>query len=164
MKRLFLARHGKSDWSRPTLDDFDRPLNKRGRHDAPRMGKHLAGLGLLPDIIVTSPARRARETADALAHAMHMPIDKLREDGRIYAASVSVLLEVIHGWDETWNSVMMVGHNPGIADIAMMLTDESVGHVPTCTIMEVELDVSYWVDTLSGCGTLTSKSLPRAIQ
>lgn len=163
MKRLILVRHAKSSWKFPEMDDFDRPLNKKGARDAPRMGKHLAKLGALPDMIVTSPARRARETAAALAQAMIIPIVDIWEDERIYAASVSVLVEVIRGWDETWSSVMIVGHNPGIAELAVALTGEPVGHVPTCAVMELELNVTYWVDTLPECGTLTSRSAPKAI-
>jgi len=164
MKCLYLVRHAKSDWSDAELDDFDRLLNKRGGRDAPKMGKHLVKLSVLPDMIVTSPARRTRETANALAHAMNMPIAEIWEDGRIYAASVSALLEVIRGWDETWDSVMMAGHNPGIAELAVMLTGEPVGHVPTCSVMEIELDVTYWADILPECGTLRFRSSPKDIR
>jgi len=164
MKRLYLVRHAKSDWSHTELDDFDRPLNKRGIRDALEMSKYMAKLDVLPDVVVTSPAMRARQTSEALVHAMHIPMDDIREDGRIYAASVSALLEVIHEWDETWNSVMMVGHNPGIAEISVMLTGEPVGRVPTCAVMEIELDATYWSDMLAGCGMLASKSTPKLIQ
>jgi len=164
MKRLYLVRHAKSSWDHPGLDDFDRPLNERGMRDALDMGKYLAKLGVLPDAIVTSPAVRARQTSEALAPAMRISVDNLREDGRIYAASVPVMLEVIREWDETWNSVMMIGHNPDIAELAMMLTGEPVGRVPTCAVMEIEMDATCWADILAECGMLASKSTPKVIQ
>ena len=163
MKRLYLVRHAKSSWDHPGLDDFDRPLNERGMRDALDMGKYLAKLGVLPDVIVTSPAVRARQTSEVLAPDMRIPVDNLREDGRIYAASVPVMLEVMRGWDETWNRVMMVGHNPGIAEMVVLLTGEYIDHVPTCTVMEIELDATCWADILPECGVLVSKSTPKAI-
>jgi len=163
MKRLYLARHAKSSWEHPELNDFERPLNRRGLRAAPRMGKYLAGLDVSPDIIVTSPARRARETADALAHAIGMPVADSREDSRIYTASALMLLKVMRSWDEAWNSVLMIGHNPGIAEVAVMLTGRTVGHVPTCAVMELDMDVTSWRDVKPGCGILGFKAVPKEI-
>jgi len=163
VKHLLLVRHAKSSWEHPELGDFDRPLNKRGIRDAPGMGEYLARQDILPDTIVTSPARRARETTDAFAYAMKIPIADIREDGRIYAASVSTLLEVICGWDEAWSSVMMAGHNPGMADIAALLIGGNIGHVPTCAVLELGLDVASWRDVAPGCGALRFRSSPKSI-
>jgi len=163
MKRLYLVRHAKSDWMHTELDDFDRPLNKRGMRDAPKMGKYLAEQRIFPQSIVSSPARRAYATAISFAAAMQVPPSRIVEDDRIYAAITSTLIAVIQEWDDTWDSVMMVGHNPGIADLAAVLTGAEVGHVPTCTVMGLGLDVASWSDVTPGCGDQWLKIVPEAI-
>jgi len=92
MKRLYLVRHAKSSWDHPGLEDFDRPLNKRGMRDAPKMGEYLAEQRILPQIIVSSPARRAHATATSLAVALQVPPADTVEDDRIYAAATATLL------------------------------------------------------------------------
>jgi len=164
MKHLYLVRHAKSSWHHPNLDDFDRPLNKRGMCDAPAMGKYLAEQGILPQRVVTSPARRASATAISLAAAIRIPPSDVVEDGRVYAASMSTLMGIIQAWDDAWECVMMVGHDPGIADVATVLTGAEVGHVPTCTVMELGLDVAIWGDVAPGCGMLKFKGEPRTIR
>jgi len=164
MKKLYLARHAKSSWKHPDMDDFDRSLNRRGMRDAPAMGKWLAQRSIRPDALVSSPARRAMQTADALADGMGIPANGIREDQRIYAASTATLIAVIHGWDDAWEGVMMVGHNPGIADVAAALTGEPVGHVPTCAVMDIALDVRCWADVLPESGILIAKSMPKEIK
>jgi len=163
MKHLYLVRHAKSSWDHPGLDDFDRPLNKRGMRDAPRMGKYLAEQGVLPQIIVSSPARRAHATAISLATAMQVSPSGIVEDERIYAAVTSTLIAIIQQWNDIWERVMMVGHNPGMADIAAILTGKEVGHVPTCTVMGLGLDVANWGDVAPGCGIQGLKIVPEAI-
>ncbi len=163
MKHLYLGRHAKSDWSHVGLDDFDRPLNKRGRVDASTMGQYLAARNMFPNMIVTSPARRALATAASLAAAIQVPPSRMVEDERIYAASTSTLIAIMQAWNETWERVMMVGHNPGIADMAAVLTGAVADHVPTCTVMELRLDVTRWRDVQPGCGTLRLSISPKAI-
>lgn len=164
MKRLYLVRHAKSDWNHPGLDDFDRPLSKRGMRDAPKMGEYLVEQRISPQIIVSSPARRAHETAISLAAPMQIPPSDFVKDNRIYAAAASTLIAIIHEWDNTWEHVMMVGHNPGMADIAAVLTGENVGHIPTCTVMGLNLDVASWDDVAQSCGTQWLKIVPKAIR
>ncbi len=164
MKRLYLVRHAKSSWDHPGLEDFDRPLNKRGMRDAPKMGEYLAEQRILPQIIVSSPARRAHATAISLAVALQVPPADIVEDDRIYAAATTTLIAVIRRWDDTWERVMMVGHNPGMADLAAVLTGAEVGHVPTCTVMGIGLDVARWGDVAPGCGIQWLKIVPEAIR
>ncbi len=163
MKKLCLVRHAKSSWKHPDLDDFDRPLNRRGMRDAPSMGKGLARRRMRPDVLVSSPARRAIQTAVALADGIGISSNEIREDERIYAASTSTLIAIIQGWDDTWERVMMVCHSPAIADIAALLTGKEVGHVPTCAAMELGLDVTSWSDVAPGCGTLRLKIVPKTM-
>jgi len=163
MKHLYLVRHAKSSWDHPGLSDFDRPLNKRGMRDAPKMGEYLVEQRVLPQVIVYSPARRAHATAISLATAMQVPSAGFVEDDRIYAAAIATLIAVIKEWDDTWECVMMVGHNPGMADMAAVLTGKVVGHVPTCTVMGFGLDVASWSDVAPGCGIQWLKIVPKAI-
>jgi len=163
MKHLYLVRHAKSSWDYLELDDFDRPLNKRGMTDAPRMGRYLAGRGVVPAIIVASPARRTHETANAFVHTMNIPPTDFCEDSRIYAATASTLLDVIREWDDACSSVMVVGHNPGIAEVAGTLMGESAGDVPTCTVMGFSLGVTCWSAVVPGCGMLQFKVAPKTI-
>lgn len=163
MKHLYLVRHAKSSWNHPGLSDFDRPLNKRGMCDVSKMGKYMVEQKVLPHIIVSSPAQRAHATAISLAAAMQVPPSGIVEDDRIYAAATATLIAVIQEWDDTWECVMMVGHNPGMADMAAVLTGKGVGHVPTCTVMGLGLDVASWGDVAPGCGIQWLKIVPKAI-
>jgi len=163
MKHLYLVRHAKSSWDHPGLDDFDRPLNKRGMRDALKMGEYLAEQRVLPQVIVYSPARRVHATAISLATVMQVPSSGLVEDDRIYAAAIATLIAAIKEWDDTWECVMMVGHNPGMADMAAVLTGAGVCHVPTCTVMGFSLDIASWGDVAPNCGIQQFKIVPKDI-
>ncbi len=163
MKRLYLVRHAKSSWGDPYLPDFDRPLNSRGQRDAPRMGACLAAQGHVPRHIVTSPARRAHTTAGLLATAMGVSSTCLIEDRRVYAATASTLLDILKGWDDTWDHVMMVGHNPGISSLASMLQGETVDQVRTCAVLGMLLDTDSWADVVPGCGQLCLAIDPKEV-
>jgi len=163
MKHLYLVRHAKSSWDHPGLSDFDRPLNKRGMCDVSKMGKYMVEQKVLPQIIASSPAQRAHATAISLATAMQVPPSGLMEDDRIYAAATATLIAVIKEWDDTWEYVMMVGHNPGMADMAAVLTGAGVCHVPTCTVTGFSLDIASWGDVASNCGIQQFKIAPKDI-
>src|SRR4051794_29220568 len=117
-KNLILLRHAKSDWSDPGQKDFDRDLNSRGRLDAPRMGKKLCEMDVKPDLIIASPALRARLTAEFVSEQLRYDVDKIDFREEIYEASLRSLLNVINGLDDTYNKVMIVGHNPTFTYIA----------------------------------------------
>ncbi len=101
MKRVYLVRHAKSDWKRIGLADRDRPLNKRGKRDAPVMGQRLAARGVKPDLIVTSPAKRARKTAKVFAKELGYPKDEIVVEERVYEGGVEDLWDIIRGTDDT---------------------------------------------------------------
>ncbi|MCK5032034.1 MAG: histidine phosphatase family protein, partial [Calditrichia bacterium] len=109
MKTLYLLRHAKSSWDNPELDDFERPLNKRGHHDAPLIGNLLEKLNISPDLIISSPAIRASMTARIIADAIKYPLDRIRYDENIYEAGEMDLLEVIYAVDDTVDKLMLVG-------------------------------------------------------
>src|SRR5688500_4533393 len=114
LKTLVLVRHAKSSWKDASLPDRDRPLNRRGKRDAPEMGRRLAQLVGTPDLIVSSPAARALATARVFAEAVDYPVDGIREEERIYEAAPTEILDVIRDIDDDVDGVPLFGHNPGL--------------------------------------------------
>jgi phosphohistidine phosphatase len=144
MKILTLVRHAKSSWKHPELADHERPLNKRGKRDAPEMGRRLAEEGCRPDLIVTSPAVRAKVTAEAIAEAVGYGVRDIVEDERIYEANEGKLLEVIQELDDAHDHVMLFGHNPGFTNLVNRLADEAVDNVPTCGVVRFQHAGGLW--------------------
>ena len=143
-------RHAESGWGGPPLADFDRPLNEHGLREAPFMGRYLAEHGNMPEAIVSSPARRARETAELMReHAGSTP--EIRFDERIYEASPNALREVASELPDRANSAMIVGHNPGMEGFIRYLTGQ-IEPMPTAAIAVIELDLDSWrkIDHMSG--------------
>ena len=123
MKKLLLLRHAKSSWQDASLTDFERPLNKRGLRAAPVIGKFMKERGLRPSLVLASPAQRARDTAKLALEAGGIET-LLRYEARIYEADVPTLIEVIRQIEETFDEVMLVGHNPGFEELLGFLTGE----------------------------------------
>ncbi len=135
-KRLFLSRHAKSSWDDPTLRDFERPLNTRGKRDAPMMAQKLKAYGIKPDLIVSSDAKRAADTAHIYAETLQVP---LRYDSRIYEASAQSLLYLIDTLFEHYDNVMIVGHNPTLTDLANILGDKPIANLQTAATVGIDL-------------------------
>ncbi len=139
MKRLFLIRHAKSDWGNPLLLDMQRPLNARGHADAPRMASHLKSLGFVPDLIVSSPAVRARTTAEYFAETMEIPALSIDFQSDIYEANEMDILHIIHELPESASTVFLFGHNPTITYVAdTFAKKERFDNIPTCGIVQIE--------------------------
>ena len=130
-KTLYIARHAKSSWDDITLSDFERPLNKRGCRDAPFMAKLLKEKGVSPDLILSSPALRAKSTAKIYHEALG---GVLRFDRRIYEASPMSLLYLAQETLAEYRSVMIVGHNPGLTELNEILSDQSIYNIPTAGV------------------------------
>lgn len=144
-RQLLILRHAKSSWADESLDDWERPLNDRGERDTVRMGELIRRLGLLPDLIVSSDAVRAETTARAVAEAAGFG-GKLVLSPALYLATPDAILDVIRTIpDSTMQRVMIVGHNPGLEDLAARLTGEHV-ELPTAALVQVSLPVDRWVD------------------
>jgi phosphohistidine phosphatase len=154
MKRLTLVRHAKSSWADPEEEDADRPLSPRGRRDAPRMGKRLRRLRLIPDEIVTSPARRARKTAALLAEALELPRGRVHEREGIYEADAERLLEVIRSFEDAWDHVLLVGHNPGLTELWNRLTGLHLPPLTTTGTTSLDLAIVHWKDVVPGAARL----------
>jgi phosphohistidine phosphatase len=144
MKILTLVRHAKSSWKNPDLADHERPLNKRGERDAPEMGRRLAAQGQCPDLIVTSPAVRAKVTAETIAEAVGYRVGDIVEDERIYEANAGKLLDVIRELDDSHRHVMLFGHNPGFTHLVNRLAEDAVDNVPTCGVVQLEHEGGSW--------------------
>ena len=163
-KRLILLRHAKSSWADVSLDDRDRPLNKRGQRDAPMMGQRLQEKPARPSLILTSPAKRARQTARLIAREIGYPLEFLQTEHELYLASPETILEVIAGQDNSFNDIVVCGHNPGITDLANRLSGASIDNVPTCGMVYLEADVNDWSQLGTAPCSLTQFDYPKLKQ
>lgn len=145
MKTLFLIRHAKSNWDDTTLPDQDRPLESRGEHDLGTMGKRLAQRHVKPDLILSSPAKRARLTAQGIAKMLDYKQQDIELNPRLYPGQVDDLLDVIQALDHKLKRVMLVGHNPALTELAHFLSSE-ITHMPTCAIAEFTFSAKSWSD------------------
>lgn len=162
MKRLLICRHAKSSWSQSDLRDFDRPLNKRGEGDAPEMGRRLAVRGLRPDLIIASPAVRALATAHHYARQLQYPVEAIRTNPVQYAATVPLLLQLIHQVDDAAVGVLMVvGHNPESTALANVLGALMIDNIPTSGIVALDFAVGGWQEVAPGKGTLHFFDFPK---
>jgi len=158
MKTLFLLRHAKSSWRDQTLADFERPLNGRGKRAAEMMGHYLKTNAILPDLVLSSPAVRARETLELVIKAAPWTTE-VRYDKRIYEASDIRLAEVLSEIDNERNVAMLVGHNPGLEQLLLLLTGETV-ELSTATLAKIALETTEWADVAHKKGTLEALVKP----
>jgi phosphohistidine phosphatase len=144
MKTLLVLRHAKSSWSDSALDDHERPLNERGRRDGPRIGELLREYGLIPDIVISSDAVRAQLTAEAVTEAAGYGGEILL-DHRLYLASPADILSLLEIGPETAETIMIVGHNPGLEELVEQLTGE-LHDMPTAALAQIVLPIDRWRD------------------
>ncbi|NWF50800.1 MAG: histidine phosphatase family protein [Ignavibacteriaceae bacterium] len=161
MKKIFLIRHAKSSWKEPYLSDFDRPLNKRGKTDAPFMGELLAQKKILPDLILSSPAKRAIRTAEEIAKKINYNLSAIKADERIYEASRNELLKVLREIEKDVDVIFLVGHNPGLTFFANFLSGSEIENIPTCGIVEFNFKGSDWEDLDIDSCSLVSFEYPK---
>jgi phosphohistidine phosphatase len=161
LKRLTLVRHAKSSWKDPELTDFDRPLSKRGKRDAPLMGERLAGRDSRPELILSSPAKRARKTAKLMARKLELAADRLILEAEIYEAEPEALLKVIRGLDDRWAHVLLIGHNPGLTELGNLLADCGIENIPTCGALCLDFAAESWRSLGPQSGTLVFYDYPK---
>ena len=142
MKTLLVLRHAKSSWKNANLADFDRPLNKRGKNDAPRMGELLRREGIVPDLIISSSAERALTTAEAIALACGYE-SEIQTTRQLYHAWPDDYVEITNTVPNEYDRVMVVGHNPGIESLVEELTGESI-RMPTAALVQISLKTNQW--------------------
>ncbi len=146
MKTLILVRHAKSDWSDATLADFDRPLNERGRGDAPRMAAALVARGYVPTAMMTSPAVRAYTTARIYAEAFGVPENDLSINEELYEASAKTIHDAIRTFPDHAETAAMFGHNPGMNSVVQAFADDFIGNLPTCASVVIRAHVDTWAE------------------
>ena len=162
MKTLLIMRHAKSSWNHPELSDYDRPLNARGKRDAPRMGKHLRQEGLIPDRILTSSAKRARKTASKVAKSSGYK-GKVKKLDALYDTVPGVYFEVLQTLPEKYKCVMVFGHNPTMEQLVNYLTGE-IKRMPTAALAYIELPIQHWnALDLHTKGTLVDLWTPKTL-
>ncbi len=159
MKKLYLIRHAKSDWSNQTLEDFDRPLNKRGEKNAPFMAELLNSKNIKPDLILSSPAYRAKKTATILANRI-LSNSNIIFDEHLYEASLQTMLEILNYLDDTVDSVFLVGHNPSLNVLAFYLVEFNK-NIPTCGVLEIEFNCKTWREISKKNAKLISFEYPK---
>jgi phosphohistidine phosphatase len=145
MKTLLLSRHAKSSWKNPDLPDHDRPLNKRGQNDAPRMGKLLKDEDLIPDLIMSSTAARAKKTAEFVAKACKYK-GKIVLNHSLYGAEPADYLKILEGLSDKHNAVLVVGHSPSVEKTVEVLTGLQDVIMPTCALAHISLPLQNWAE------------------
>lgn len=150
MKTLYLLRHAKSSWHYPQLSDFERPLNDRGKKDAPRMGRWLKEQKILPDRVVSSPSVRTLATASRLLHELQLKGERIETDPSLFHATPSGMLNLIRSCPPEAHSLLLVGHNPGLTELAGLLCPaEAVDNIPTCGIYAIQFQTTDWAAAAS---------------
>ena len=144
-RTLILIRHAKSSWANPAQSDFDRPLNDRGKLEAPEMGHLLKKLNIKPDVIISSTAKRTRQTAKRIADEVDYDTDDIKWEEKLYHCIPSVFEEVIYSIGDKIKTACIIAHNPGITDFVNQLSpDFSIDNMPTCGMVGVELNTDHW--------------------
>ena len=146
MKQILLVRHAKSSWDNPSLADFDRPLNDRGKKDAPEIAKRLINRKIKIDRFVSSPAKRAMQTCKAFAKEFDFKKKNIILEPKLYEASEENFYEVIENLKNKWDSVVIVSHNPGITSFANSLTEIKIDDMPTCSVFAIKVDTEKWTN------------------
>jgi len=140
MPDLYIIRHGKSSWDNPHLEDPSRPLSARGERDAPMMANRLKLAGIKPDHIISSPALRARHTAELMSEVIEFPMKQIKFDWEVYDASTDGLLQIINRIESRFSMVFLYGHNPGLTYLTNALTGVTIDNIPTCGIAAIRFE------------------------
>jgi phosphohistidine phosphatase len=155
MRRLTLMRHGEARWKDPGTEDFARPLSRRGTAGAQAMAARLRELALLPDRVMTSPARRTEQTADIVAQELDLPARHVRREEGLYLASAAELLKIVHGTGPRIAHLMIIAHNPGVSELAQLLApDEAATQLPAAGLCSIAFETHDWqaIGTAAVCG------------
>jgi len=164
MKTVLLIRHAKSSWEDITIDDFERPLNDRGKHDAPEMAKRLLKRKQSIDAFISSPAKRARKTALIFAEEYKFDKDKVKFHDYLYLPSTENFNKAIASAPDKADNIAVFSHNPGITAYANELTDVKVDDMPTCAIFAVTVDIKHWSDFENAARNFLFFDYPKAIK
>jgi phosphohistidine phosphatase len=144
MKSLLLIRHAKSSWTSDVLNDFDRPLNERGKKEAPEMAQRLIKNKVLIDCFVSSPARRAKKTARLFIEEFGKDENEIFYVSELYHAGSQTFIQVISALKDNYETVAIFSHNPGITEFANTLTEVQIDNMPTCGVFAIKASIDHW--------------------
>lgn len=145
-KKLFIVRHGKSDWSDPELRDIDRPLKNRGVRNAYAMAEYISAKGIKPELFISSPAARAINTASIFFRVLQMNPNEMIVDERMYHAGPGEILDIIYQVPDAVDSIAIFGHNPGYTQLANLFIADHIYNIPTAGVVSLEFDTDNWQD------------------
>jgi phosphohistidine phosphatase len=146
VKKILLVRHAKSDWGDASLSDFDRPLNERGKRDAPVMAKRILGKKVEIDAIISSAAKRAARTAKIFGEVFDLKKSRISFTEELYMAGSESFYSVIENTDDKFDTIALFSHNPGITEFANELTDARIDNIPTCGVFAIKINTDTWKD------------------
>lgn len=161
MKTLYVLRHAKSSWDHPELRDFERPLSKRGKEAAPRIGLEMAVRGYSPGVIISSPAARAVQTVALVAEAARFSAEIIYEEA-IYGAGSNSLANVLTAIPDNFPSALIAGHNPGFEQLVEALAGDYM-RMPTAALAVIDLEIGSWKDVKADCGSLRDFITPKEL-
>lgn len=161
MKQLFLLRHAKSSWEDSSLSDIERPLNKRGKRDAPFMANLIKQKEISIDAIYSSHALRALTTAEIFSKELNVDKENFIIEEKIYEANIKELCDVVNNIPDNYSSVIIVGHNPGLTSFANFLGNKYIDNIPTCGIVGIELKLKKWEEVERDTGKIFLFEYPK---
>lgn len=163
MKTIYFLRHAKSGWNDPDLSDIDRPLNKRGKENAPMMGRLMRKLKVKPQLIISSPSKRTMTTALIVADKIGYQEKNIKIEMGLYGANVAEIVQLIHHLDDNLKTVMLVGHNPSFTLIVDYFTGKPIDNLPTCGFVQINFDVKSWRDVKTKNGEMILFEYPKKV-
>lgn len=162
MKHILVIRHAKSSWDDPGQPDFDRPLNERGKRDAPQMAQRLVARSITIDAFISSPAKRARKTAQLFAEAFQLTKEDIIEVPELYHAAPEQFFGAISHAPDKADTIAVFSHNPGITEFVNMLTEVRIDDMPTCAIFGVQVDTDHWAQFREAAKTFWFFDYPKS--
>ncbi|HEX4876050.1 MAG TPA: histidine phosphatase family protein [Chitinophagaceae bacterium] len=163
MKKLLLVRHAKSDWGNPALEDFERPLNDRGKKDAPAMAKRLLEKKIIIDAILSSTAKRAAKTAKSFAEVYELKKSRVFFTNDLYMAGDAAFYTAIENAEDKFDTIALFSHNPGLTDFANQLTDARIDNIPTCGVFAIKVNTDTWKEFKSATKEFWFFDYPKSI-
>ena len=163
MRTLYIIRHAKSSWDNPGLRDFNRPLNERGFREAPMMAQLLADQGIRPDLLVSSPAKRAITTALFFAEKFGIEENQVLREPDIYEAAPTDILRIISNLPDSAAVVCLFGHNPTFTEVANLFAENYIDNIPTCGIVQIESEAEHWNTLYEGNSRVKARFFPKEV-
>ncbi len=161
MKKIYLVRHAKSSWKEMDLSDFERPLNKRGKTDLEFMAKRLNFFAVMPDLILSSPAKRAKTTAKEIAKTIGYDKSDISYIDSLYESSYQTYRYILDALDDNIDTVFIVAHNPTITEVGEILSGAILTNMPTCSIVCIEFDIKSFKEIEEGSGKILFFDYPK---